>query len=273
MQLHDPQHAQHDPDVIAGLAAGGATAIERTRGQALLDSCVDCRALHDDLVAIAAATRSLPAARAPRDFRITAEQAARLRRTSWLTRLLGPFASAGSAARPLAAAFTTLGLVGIFVASALPGMLGGAASMAAPESQTGAGAGAPAGAAGSQAPGTVAGPTLVSTVPGDAGYGAKDNTASQAPAAGRSSAPVPAVPTAPGAGPSEVAALTATEAPQAAAAGATDSGRNATSAGGDFAYDVPAPTPPNPLLIGSIALLAVGLLLFALRSAGRRLRA
>jgi hypothetical protein len=245
--------------------------MERTRGQALLDSCVDCRALHDDLVAIAAATRSLPAARAPRDFRITAEQAARLRRTSWLTRLLGPFASAGSVARPLAAAFTTLGLVGVFVASALPGMLGGAASMAAPESQTGAGA--PAAAAGSQAPGTVAGPTLASTVPGDAGYGAKDNTASQAPAAGRSSAPVPAASAGPGAGPSEAVALTATEGPQAAAAGATDDGRNSAWAGGSFANDVPAPTPPNPLLIGSIALLAVGLLLFALRYAGRRLRA
>jgi len=242
------QHPQHDLTLIAGLAADDLTPIERSRAQALLDGCRDCAALRDDLLVIAAATRDLPAALAPRDFRLTAEQAARLRRSSWLARLLRPLAGAGSVARPLAATFTTLGLVGVFVAAALPGMLGSAASMTAPESLTGAGvtsaaaSAAPASTAGTpQVPGAVAGHADDSPGAGDAGFGAKDN----------------AQPT-----------------DETAYALAGSDGRTfvAGDAGVD-ARDLSTPTRPNPLLVGSLAFLAVGLVLFALRFAGRRLRA
>jgi hypothetical protein len=166
-----------------------------------------------------------------RDFTITAEQAARLRRTGWLGTLLAPFAGARSAARPLAATFTTLGLVGVFVAAAVPALVGGAASMAAPE-----GAGAPAGAPGpvaTSAPDFQFGPAA--TAETDDRDTTKDNQqASAEPLVG------------------------------------------VTSGGGDRANDGgrldAGTTPANPLLVGSLAFLAVGLVLFGLRFAGRRLR-
>ena len=223
----DTQHAQHDQALIAGLAADDLTASERTRAEALLASCTECSALRADLISIAAATKRLPSVAAPRDFTITAEQAARLRRTGWLGALLAPFAGARSAARPIAATFTTLGLVGVFVAAAMPAMLGGAASMAAPE-----GAGAP-GLVASAAPGYQYGPAATATSDD------RDTTKDSAQA---SAEPLVGV-----------------------AAGGDGFGLN----GGRVDAET---TPANPLLVGSLALLAVGLVLFGLRFAGRRLR-
>lgn len=234
-------HPRHDALLIAGLAADDLTSTERTRAEALRDACDECRALHADLLAIAGATRLLPAPRAPRDFRITTEQAGRLRRTGWLATLLAPFAGARSAARPLATAFTTLGLAGAFVAVVLPGLLGGAASMAlAPEAAPTAAAGGAAGgpaidSTASEAPVPQFGPAAASTAPG--GQGAKDNAAA-------SGAPV--------FGPS---------------------GGDGRSLGAGEGEELGAPsTPMNLLLVGSLGLLAAGLLLFALRFAARRLR-
>ena len=229
----DPQHAQHDPALIAGLAADDLTASERTRAEVLLASCTECSALRADLVSIASATRSLPPVSAPRDFTITAEQAARLRRTGWLGTLLAPFAGARSAARPLAATFTTLGLVGVFVAAAMPAMLGGAASMAAPEG-AGAQAGAPAPAA-SAAPGFQFGPAATAAT--DDRDTTKDNAQASAE---------PLV-------------------------GVTSGGEGIVTEDGGRVDTMTAPS-PNPLLVGSLVFLAVGLVLFGLRFAGRRLR-
>ena len=68
-------HAQHDLSLIAGHAAGERSNPESAAAAALLASCATCADIHRDLVAIAAATRALPrTARAPRDFRLTAEQ-------------------------------------------------------------------------------------------------------------------------------------------------------------------------------------------------------
>lgn len=227
---HD-QHAQHDLDLVAGfVAATDLTATERKRAQSLVAECAECNALHLDLIGIANATRALPARPAPRDFRITVEQAARLRRTSWLGRVLGPLAGARSATRPLAATFTTLGLVGVFVASALPGMLGGAASMAAPESAGGVTA---PGAMASAAPGFQFGPMATT--------GSEDQTITK-DNAGATAEPL---------------------------VGVTGGGRDL---GTDSAERLDTISPANPLLLGSFALLAVGLLLFGLRFAGRRLR-
>jgi hypothetical protein len=249
------QHQDHDLSLIAGLAADDVTTAERTRAQLLLASCPECTALHDDLLAIARATRTLPAPSAPRDFRITADQAARLRRTSWVAKLLRPFAGPASIARPLAATFSTLGLVGVFVASAVPGMLGGAASMAAPESAGGNGVTGPVAASG--APGLQFGPAATAGS-GDGGYGAKDNVeASAAPLVGQ------------GAGSGSTGGTAGNDGD-----GTT---RDLATYGADLgstptATPTSQPSPPNLLLLGSLAFLAVGLALFGLRFAGRRLR-
>lgn len=236
MQSHDPagnpqhpQHDQHDTALIAGLVADDLTSADRSRAQVLADACAECRALRRDLVAIVDATRTLPASRAPRDFRITTEQAARLRRTGWLGTLLAPFATARSAARPLATAFTTLGLAGLFVAAVLPGLAGGMAASVAPE-----GAGAPAfGAGTTEAPVPQLGPAAS---PGrEDGVGTKDNVA-------------------------------ASDAPgyvQGAGGDNLD-----TDANGRIGLGT---SPQNLLLIGSLAFLAVGLVLFGVRFAARRL--
>jgi hypothetical protein len=238
-QLQDPAHAdhrQHDLVLISGLAADDLTAADQSMATALTESCADCRALRDDLLTIAQATRDLPAQRAPRDFRITADQAARLTRTGWFARLVGSLVGSGSLVRPLAATFTTLGLVGIFVAGALPTMLGGAASMPAPEAVTGLG-GTGATTA-SSAPGAMHGPQLASAGPGDDGYGVKD--AAQASAE-----------------PADVRA-----------------GSNGETSGPDAqSLARSGDERANGLLLwGSVTLLGVGLGLFALRLAGRRLR-
>ena len=132
MQHPNPSdHARHDTTLIAGHAAGDLTEIDRVRADALLTECGACGELRRDLVAIAAATRSVPApATLTRDLRLAPEQANRLRRGSWLRGLLHPFGAASSPIRPIATAFTSLGLVGLVVGvtlSAGAGLAGGQA--------------------------------------------------------------------------------------------------------------------------------------------------
>jgi hypothetical protein len=245
-----PDHALHELTLIAGHAAGDLSDSERIRADALLRSCTACADLQRDLVAITAATRALPAmAVAPRDFRLAPDQAARLRRGSWLRGLLRPFGAAQSAVRPMAAAFTSLGVAGLLVASILPGMLGSAASAPAPE-QALSGAGLPAASAAAQ-------PAAVGQTAGAGG---------QLDAAGHSSPPARDYVT------------------------QVKGGGSATSAPGDVGFgavasQVPAPArtsaedssralsrSPNPAVVGSFALLGIGLALFGLRFAARRVR-
>jgi hypothetical protein len=229
LPVHDPRHDRHDTFLIAALAAGDLTATDRARATAQLDGCGDCRAIHDDLVAIATFTRTLPAARAPRDFRLTEAQVAGLRR-SWRSVLLAPFRPRQAGTRRLAAAFTTLGLVGVFVAGALPAFLGGATGSARTVADGGAGA-----QVATSAPAPALGPGAQPTAE-SAGQGPKDATASIDPG-------------------------------YAFGGDAANSG-----AGGHDEADVAAQERPNLLLIGSLALIAAGVLLFGLRFAGRRLR-
>ena len=254
--MHD--HDTHDLALIAGLAAGDLSGADRTRALAVLDTCSECTTVHADLIAIAAATHALPKrATAPHDYRLSPEQAARLHRRSWLRTILAPFAGAGSAVRPIATAFTSLGLVGLLVVSVLPGMLGGAASLAPERQSTGGGSPQVSGAAAapsSGGAGALAAPTAAPAGPKDVA------AASTVPAA-----------VAPGKNGS-----TATRNPEAVF-GAND---NVSSPGppADAGQESPGSTalpssiPVNPLLLGSLALLAIGLGLFALRFAGRRLR-
>lgn len=229
-----PDHAHHDLDLIAGHAAGDLSNLDTASAKSLLSSCATCAEVHRDLLAISTATRDLPrTTRAPRDFRLTAEQAERLRSGSWLRKLLRPFGSARSATRPMARAFTSLGVAGVLVAVLVPaivGGLGGAAS--APAQQEGTDFGGPAATyAPAMAPGAAGAPSVKNDVAVDA------------------------------------------EATQMVLA----AGESTDVRDGDVEIQVGddrlmAAAPSNPLLIGSIALLVLGIALFGLRFAARRLR-
>lgn len=248
--MQHPNHTDHDLLLISAHAAGDLAGSERARARALVDTCPSCAELHRDLVTIAAATHDLPRrAAAPRDLRLSVEQAARLRRGSWLRTILAPLSGARSAARPVAAAFTTLGVAGVLVATLLPGMLGSAASPGAERDQSITGMGptaAPAAAPGATAG---AGPGIVPV------------------AGGSTAAPAPASTSDANYGPKDGSA---TEAPEVAVHGGGSTAAPGTEF--DVTGRLSAFNPPSPLLTGSLALLVVGLLLFGLRYAGRRLR-
>lgn len=110
-------HDRHDALVVAALAARDLTGAERDLAADLIRTCTDCAALHDDLIAIAAATAVVPPpiTTTPRDFRLTPADAARLRPAGW--RRLGDVLRAPrlAAMRPLGAGLTTLGLVGLLI--------------------------------------------------------------------------------------------------------------------------------------------------------------
>jgi hypothetical protein len=167
-----PDHALHDLDLVAASIDGDLADHQRAAADALVATCTSCAELRRDLVALAAATRALPrSATARRDFRLDAQQAARLRRGGLLRRLLRPLAAPGSAARPMAAAFTTLGLAGLLVANILPSLFGGAASGV----PTGAGSGGArldnlAAASNAPVAAPVAGQGPAATGSGGAGY-------------------------------------------------------------------------------------------------------
>ncbi|HYK95197.1 MAG TPA: hypothetical protein VE011_04920 [Candidatus Dormibacteraeota bacterium] len=261
--MHQPNaaHPTHDLTLVAAHAAGDLPEADRSRAEALLASCSQCADLRRDLIAIAEATHSLPAPFARgRDFQLEPAQADRLRRGSWLRRALRPFGTVGSPARPLAAALTTLGVAGLLVATALPGLAGGAATRA-PQRDTVAGAAA-ASAAPAQAPaastGSVPAPEAGGSTSNPADFNANQH-ASGAPAA------------------SAIAGKAGSS--QSAIGGPVAIG---TLAGrGTFVGDASEPGQPsvvatsgspNLLLVGSLALLVIGLLLFGLRFAGRRVR-
>lgn len=257
--MHQPnlEHARHDRTLIAGHAAADLPDPDRSRADALLASCRDCSQLHDDLLAIVLATHDLPAPVAPaRDFRLTEAQAARLRRGSWLRALLRPFGATGSAARPAAAALTSLGVAGLLVATLLPGLLGQATSGAAVQDITaGAGSMGPAATAAPAFGPQVPGPQTGGTTPHPADFG-YDALTSAAPGSTSAVKAGSAQATAPGA-----VALGGPD-----ASGTRNSGQEAAQP-----RDLAASS-PNLLVIGSLAMLAVGLLLFVLRFAGRRVR-
>ena len=249
MHLSNPDHANHELALIAGHAAGDLTVSERIRADVLLHACTSCADLRRDLIAITAATRALPtAAIAPRDFRLDAAQAARLHRGSWLRTLLRPFGAARSGVRPMAAALTSLGLAGLLVTTILPGLFGSAASAPSNErslsggghpAATSAPAQQPVAAGSSAGGGEVQAAGQPSTLAYDNLTGAKasqqPNDMHGEPAPGLPGSHVPAV------------NMSTTES------------------------SVSTPS-PNPILVGSLALLAIGLALFGLRFAARRAR-
>ena len=144
-------HAAHDLELVARAASGELASREATSARELLASCPACSAAAGDLRAIVAAThelRSAPiqaaAARAPRDFRLTEADAARLQRRPWFG--LRTWTSFGRV-RGLGGALATLGLVGLLVSTGLPGLFSAAGGAATVLESVGSAAEAPQDAA------------------------------------------------------------------------------------------------------------------------------
>lgn len=159
-QVDDPaliaaaRHALHDEELVAAYAVDGDAADDPTRARALVERCPTCRDLYDDIVAIgtpirAAATAEMAGAvrPAPRDFRLTPMDAARLQPGNPLQRAVARLrAGAAMFGRPVGASLATLGLVGLLVGSMGLDQIAGGAAMA-PQSEylgTGASGGPPA---------------------------------------------------------------------------------------------------------------------------------
>jgi hypothetical protein len=121
------RHSNHDPLLVAAFAAGDLDATDRPRAEALVAGCAECSALATDLVSIARATTEMPLPRRPRDFFVSPADAERLR-PDGLRRLAAAITRPRvGLARPLAGGLMMIGFAGLLVAS-LPGLGGSAAS-------------------------------------------------------------------------------------------------------------------------------------------------
>lgn len=131
-------HGTHDLELIAGLAAGDLAGSETAQAEALMASCADCGLIVEDLRAIAASIRGIGSAfadggaPAPRDFRLKADDVARLKRRSlsgsgW--RSMSP-----SWMRGAGVALATFGLVGVLISAVPLNFLGAGGTAAAPSS-------------------------------------------------------------------------------------------------------------------------------------------
>jgi len=288
-------HAAHDLLAIAAYAAGDATGDELCRASGLAASCTACAELHHDLRAIAHAMPLLPAPARPRDFRLTAGQAAALRPAGW-RRVLAPFAGPRFAfAAPLGGALAALGLAGILVAGGTGGIVPMSSSTAG---QPAAGLQAPAPGGGYEDSGGAEAPLVApEATPGGVNSAAAPAAAAPASAAASEAPPAGTVTTdAPSEAPASEAP--AGEAAASAAAGEAAVGAAASEAPKDAAGNPPAvagaaapsdaaapqarvaspvrsPAPaPAPLPVVPIVsgfLLLAGLALLVLRTAGRRL--
>ena len=141
MEPEDPRlaaaarHALHDEELVAAFAVDGEAAEDPARARQLIERCTTCRDLHADLVAIGSAVRAAGTAQAvgavraaPRDFRLTASDAVRLRGGNALERAAARFLDGvATFGRPVGATLAAMGVVGLLVGSVTLGSLGGAA--------------------------------------------------------------------------------------------------------------------------------------------------
>ena len=138
-------HAGHDELLIARLFGGDVSEAERARALAVVSECPECESLLADVGAIAEATRALPVPPRPRDFSLTAADAARLRgKTRVRRRVFGL-----GLRRSLGGSLAALGIVGL-VLTGTTSVLDGSAS-----TNGGRYALSPEGAAAPPAPGAI----------------------------------------------------------------------------------------------------------------------
>jgi hypothetical protein len=270
MQVPGADHERHDPLLVASLLDRSTGGAERDRAEALVADCVDCAALHRDLVTLRDATRTLPTPRRPRSYTLSAEDAARLQRTGW-RRLVAMFGSTRDAfSRPLAIGLTTIGLAGLLVAT-IPGSLsfGGESTAGVPtleQAADGAGANSEALQGSKVAPAASAAPSAFA-VGGAPLAPSTEPTTAPAPA---SAEPAPSAES-PGTfvGAPAASAGAAALAPQSSDAAQRDGAD--TTVAESIGEPETAPTARLAVLVLAGLLLAAGLGLFALRWAGRRI--
>ncbi len=127
------EHRRHDRLLVARFAADDSYPGEIESAKALVASCTECAALVGDIRLLSTAVAAIPTPRRPRDFRLTAEQADRLR-GSWLERLMRRLAAPSSAMlRPVAGVAMSIGLV-LAVVGAMPAGLSAGAPLQDAES-------------------------------------------------------------------------------------------------------------------------------------------
>jgi hypothetical protein len=297
-----PDHAAHDQVLVAVYAAGDASGAELARAAALVATCPECAALHRDLRSISSALATAPAPVRPRDFRITADQAAELARPAGWRRWLAPF-SQGRAAGPLAASLAALGMAGLLLGGGVNLGLSGATSTAALAPQAASTSGDTAFSGAESSGSTAAGGGQVTNgAAADASAAASQELAMPSAAASAAASVAPAAQptaapsTAASIAPSQMAAV-ATNAPAPSAPFVPQtSDKNASSGGtaaeatapastdgANFAPSRPSPTAvpqaaapgtpagPSLIVLGSLVLLVAGVVLGLLRMAARRL--
>ena len=270
-------HATHDLERLSAAVDGTLPAADRPSVTAQLAACDACADLHADLLAIVAANRAMPTPERPRDYQLTAADAARLQRAGiggWLDRIGSP---KDRLSRPLAVGLTTLGLVGVLVGTA-PSLLpsfgsaaGSAAASAAASAPTRDLVDKTADGEASAAPGVAAAPAPSAAASAASGDGIGQEFVSEAPASGAPAA--------------------ATLAPVKVQADGSAPDRNATASGdtqGVAQPELGAPPPgggdtverlttqaptddgPSLVLVLSAAALLAGIALFVLRLGARR---
>ncbi len=117
-------HADHDELLIVRLFGGDVDEVERSRALDLMADCEACATLFADLGSIADATAALPVPARPRDFSLSTEDAARLRRRRFGRQWIF---GAGSR-RSLGGSLAAIGLVGVVATGAVSLMSGSAMS-------------------------------------------------------------------------------------------------------------------------------------------------
>ena len=273
---HVPDHATHDPELVAAYAAGDATGPDLASATELVASCTECADLHRDLRAIATALPELPPAVRPRDFRITPEQAASLQPSGWRG-VLAAFASPRfKLAAPLGTGLAAAGLAGLLLAN--PGGLAHPASTGGAVDGTGsAAAQVPVEAlpddTSTGASAAASGPLVLAP----AASAAASGPAAMAPAASAAASHVPGGLAPAGGAPSPEAAtdIRGSTAEGGTPASPGDAGRveikrsdDAFAAAPDAA-PISAPADTSPLVLIAAGLIVVGVLLVALRLGAR----
>jgi hypothetical protein len=260
-------HSAHDELLIARLYAGDVDVREREHALEMVSGCEDCAALFADLAAIAEATAALPVPRRPRDFALTQEDAARLRpRRGRAARLLGM-----GRRRSFGGALVALGFAGVVATSALSLLSGVGTSTALDLAQQD-------GRFAAQATSAPAVPAYnnASGNPVPAPSTAPVAVAASSAGVGTAAETVP-----PTAGPTSLAAhdqttTSSTLAPAGGVAGA-GTGTLPPDAQGSIKTPIQATTQPGPdarllVLLGSAAVLVIGLAVLLLPMIRRRTR-